>query len=288
MYSRQDNTNFSLTIKGRQWLIDKPVIMGILNLTPDSFYDGGTNSTIDIAMESVKQMLSEGAEIIDIGAMSSRPYSKEISLEEELSRLKNILPELQVQFPNNIFSIDTYRSEVAEFAIKNDISIVNDITAGLKDKRIIELAAESKTPYIAMHMQGNPEQMQSNPRYTNIVEELKKFFEERIELYEKLGLKEVILDVGFGFGKSIEDNYRLLNHLPEFEVFNLPVLVGISRKSMIYKPLDISPAEALTGTTALHFEALQRGANILRVHDVNAAKQVVDLFQLYQSANKPN
>jgi dihydropteroate synthase len=281
----QSNHKFSLTVKGKPWKISKPIVMGILNLTPDSFYDGGTNSTIDIAINKVRQMLVDGAEIIDIGAMSSRPFSHEITVEEELSRLKFILPELQIQFPNHIFSIDTYRSEVAEFAIKNGISIINDITAGTKDENIIRLAAESKTPYIAMHMQGSPETMQSNPNYKNIVEELIIYFQNRLELYEKNGLHDVILDVGFGFGKSIEDNYSLLKNLNQFQSLLKPILVGISRKSMIYKPLNISPQDALSGSSALHFEALRQGANILRVHDVKEAKQVVDLFILYDNLN---
>jgi dihydropteroate synthase len=284
----QTKHNFSLKIKGQETILDRPWIMGILNLTPDSFYDGGEIESVEVAVNKVRRLLSEGADIIDIGAMSSRPYSQEISVEEELSRLKTILPELKIQFSHTIFSIDTYRSIVAEFALKHGVSIINDITAGMKDEQILRLAAESNTPYIAMHMQGNPENMQANPSYKNIVDELKQFFNSRFELYEKIGLKQRILDVGFGFGKSIEDNYKLLFHLPEFQEFNCPLLVGISRKSMIYKPLNISPSDALTGTTALHFEALQRGANILRVHDVKEAKQVVDLFQLYQSVNKPN
>lgn len=277
----QSKYNFSLNLRGKPWQINNPIIMGILNLTPDSFYDGGTNSTINLAIKKVNQMLSDGAEIIDIGAMSSRPFSQEISIEEELNRLKTILPELKIQFPITIFSIDTYRSEVAEFALKNGVSIINDITAGTKDNRILSIAKEYQAPYIAMHMQGTPDSMQVNPIYTNIKDELYAYFNEKLEIFSKLGLIDVIIDVGFGFGKSIEENYILLKHLNQFQGLSRPVLVGISRKSMIYKPLNISSYDALIGSSALHFEALRQGTNILRVHDVKEAKQVVELFNIY-------
>lgn len=285
MYSKQNNRNFSISIKGKPIDFSSPWIMGILNLTPDSFYDGNENLTIQKAIDNVSKMIHDGADIIDIGAMSSRPFSLEISLEEELRRLNAILPNLMNQFPNTLFSIDTYRSEVAEFAINHGISIINDITAGAKDKRILELARDSQLPYIAMHMQGSPISMQVKPSYKNIMEELTQFFQDKLEEFDKIGLQNIILDPGFGFGKSLEDNYSLLGHLSDFHSLNCPLLVGISRKSMIYKPLEISPSEALTGTIALHFEALRQGANIVRVHDVKEAKQVVDLYRIYKHSN---
>lgn len=281
----QTKHNFSLRIQGKQIQFDRPQIMGILNLTPDSFYDGGTNTTIELAISKVKTMFNQGADIIDIGAMSSRPYSIEISIDEELNRLKNILPELKNQFQNKLFSIDTYRSEVAEFAINNGISIINDITAGDKDPRILTIAKEYRVPYIAMHMKGTPQIMQANPSYINICEEIYSYFFDKIEIYTKLGLKDVVLDVGFGFGKSIEDNYTLLKNLNLFQKLNFPILVGVSRKSMIYKPLNILPKNALNGSTALHFEALRQGASILRVHDILEAKEVLDLYSIYDKVN---
>jgi len=259
--------------------------MGILNLTPDSFYDGGQNSNQSIIIDKIAKMIDEGADIIDIGAMSSRPYSEEIPVIEELNRVRSILPLIKKEFPNLILSIDTYRAEIAEYAADNGVSIINDITAGKKDEKILYIAKKYRTPYIAMHMLGMPQTMQINYSYENILSEIIFFFSERLQVFAKIGLSDVILDVGFGFGKSIEDNYQLLKNLSYFNSLNCPMLVGISRKSMIYKPLNLSPKEALNGTTALHFEALRQGAHILRVHDVKEAKQVVDLFAIYKKAN---
>lgn len=285
MYSIQTKSNFSLNIHGNIVILDRPYIMGILNLTPDSFYDGGQNSNHTIIIDKVAKMIDEGADIIDIGAMSSRPYSEEIPVSEELSRVRGILPLIKKAFPNTILSIDTYRTEIAEYAVNNGVSIINDITAGKKDEQILTIAKKYRTPYIAMHMLGMPQTMQNNLSYDNILSELMYFFSERLQLFAKIGLSDVILDVGFGFGKSIEDNFRLLKNLSYFNALNCPILAGISRKSMIYKPLNLSPKEALNGTTALHFEALRQGAHILRVHDVKEAKQVVDLFTIYKMAN---
>ena len=256
--------------------------MGILNLTPDSFYDGGESMSLSGALSKTERMLAEGADFIDIGAMSSRPFSAEISLEEELKRVGEILPGLVKEFPKAIFSIDTYRSEVADFCLSEGACMINDITSARKDEQILDVVAKHQCPYISMHMLGSPELMQHNPEYENILVEIGNFFSERIRLITQYGIKDVILDVGFGFGKSIEDNFSLLKKMNFFTQFNSPILVGISRKSMIYKSLQIGPKEALNGTTALHWEALRNGANILRVHDVREAKEVVDLYKIYQ------
>lgn len=275
---------FSLNINGELYRIDEPKIMGILNLTPDSFYDGGQYAATTDFLNQTEKMLLEGADIIDLGAMSSRPYSKELPSEEELKRIQNVLPELINKFPNTIFSIDTYRSQIAEYALEHGVSIVNDITAGTKDEEILKIARKYNAPYIAMHMQGMPETMQLKPNYQNIVQDVMHFFSERLQVMRKIGLVDIILDVGFGFGKSQLDNFTLLKNLAIFQEFDCPILVGISRKSMIYNCLDLSPQEALNGTSALHFEALRNGASFLRVHDVKEAQEVVKLFKEYQKA----
>ena len=275
---------FSLNIKGELYRIDEPKIMGILNLTPDSFYDGGHCTSTKDFLTHTEKMLSEGADIIDLGAMSSRPFSKELPLEAEFKRVQNILPDLINEFPKTIFSIDTYRSEVAEYAVDHGVSIINDITAGTKDEEILNIARKYNAPYIAMHMQGMPENMQILPKYQHIVQDVMYFFSERLQAMRRIGIADIILDVGFGFGKSQLDNFSLLKNLAIFQEFDCPILVGISRKSMIYKCLELSPQEALNGTTALHFEALRNGAHILRVHDVKEAKEVVKLFKEYQKA----
>jgi dihydropteroate synthase len=275
---------FNLNIKGELYAIDEPKIMGILNLTPDSFYDGGHYTSTKDFLTQTEKMLSEGADIIDLGAMSSRPFSKELPVEEELTRVQNVLPELVKKFPNTIFSIDTYRSRIAEYALDQGVSIINDITAGMKDEEILHIARKFNAPYIAMHMQGMPENMQVQPHYQNVIQDVMYFFGQRLQVLRKIGLADVILDVGFGFGKSQIDNYSLLKNLAIFQEFNCPILVGLSRKSMIYKCLDISPQEALNGTSALHFEALRNGAQLLRVHDVKEAREVVKLFKEYQNA----
>jgi len=258
--------------------------MGILNLTPDSFYDGGKHLSLENCLLQVEKMIQEGADIIDIGAMSSRPYTKELPVQEELDRLRQFLPEITRHFPDTIFSIDTYRSLTAEYALDHGISIVNDITAGLKDEQILHTVAKYQAPYIVMHMQKMPENMQLNPQYENIVVDLLYFFSERITMLRKLGLSDIIIDLGFGFGKTLANNYTLLKNLAIFQELDCPILVGISRKSMICKCLNVSPENALNGTTALHFEALRQGAQLLRVHDVKQAKEVVKLFSEYQKA----
>lgn len=273
---------YQLNVRGRLWPIDKPKVMGILNITSDSFFDGGKYTSHILIHRQVEKMLDEGADIIDIGAMSSRPFSQALSAEEEFVRLQQVLPELMRDFPDAIFSIDTYRSQVAEYALGEGVAIINDITAGQKDERIYEVARKYGAPYIAMHMQGTPNTMQVNPSYENVIHDILYFFSQQLYKMRKIGLADIIIDVGFGFGKSLSDNFRLLKHLAIFQELRCPILTGISRKRMIYKTLDTSPQEALIGSAALHFEALRNGTHILRVHDVKEAREVIQLYLEYQ------
>lgn len=253
--------------------------MGILNLTPDSFYDGGKYADVQLVVERVKTMLVEGADIIDIGAMSSRPGATIISEEEELERLLPVLEVLRKQFPKTVFSVDTFRSAVARQAIKNGADIINDISAGTQDEQMFQAIADLQVPYIMMHMQGTPETMQKNPEYNDVIKEIGTFFARQIEKLKTIGVNDIIIDPGFGFGKNLDHNYQLLNELEYFNMFELPVLVGFSRKSMINKLLKIKPENALNGTTVLNVLALERGADIIRVHDVKEAKQAISIVE---------
>ena len=284
MISATRKKSYSLNIHGSLWNIDQPKVMGILNLTPDSFYDGGKYKATKDCLHHAEKMLVDGADLIDLGAMSSRPYSSEIPIEDELARLQAVLPELMKNFPSTIFSIDTYRSQIAHYALNEGVAIINDITAGTKDEEILKVSKSFYAPYIAMHMQGSPDSMQHKPEYQNVISEVFQYFSKRLIQMKSQGISDIILDVGFGFGKSIRDNFTLLKNLSVFQELDCPLLVGISRKSMIYKSLNIEPEFALNGTTALHFEALRNGAQILRVHDVKEAKEVVQLYLEYEKA----
>lgn len=270
------------TINCRGKLIDlsTPKVMGIINVTPDSFYDGGKNNTITNALEQAEKHLNEGATFLDIGGYSSRPDAQHISEEEELNRVLPVIKEIISQFPEAIISIDTFRSGVASKAIENGASIINDISAGEIDGNMLKTVANLQVPYIAMHMKGTPQTMQNNPTYNNVIEEIIYYFSKKIETINLLGINDVILDVGFGFGKTIEDNYILLNNLKNFKLFNIPILTGVSRKSMLYKPLSIDANKALNATTAAHTIALQNGSNILRVHDVKEAVETIKIVEL--------
>jgi dihydropteroate synthase len=257
--------------------------MAILNLTPDSFYDGGVYQSDKQMLAKVDQFISEGATIIDIGGMSSRPGAEIISPEEEMKRVLPSILQIKKQFPETIISIDTLSAKVAEAAVEAGASIVNDISAGRFDEAMIPLVGTLKTPYIAMHMLRTPATMQQAPEYDDVCETVLRFFIERIALCRKAGIKDVILDPGFGFGKTVAHNYELLRNMELFRVLELPILAGISRKSMIYKPLEIKAEEALNGTTALHMVCLQQGARILRVHDVKEAVETVKLWKLMVS-----
>ncbi|MGE0560715.1 MAG: dihydropteroate synthase [Flavobacteriales bacterium] len=270
----------SINCDGKLLNLDEPIVMGILNLTPDSFFDGGKYHNESAVINHVNQMLMDGAQIIDIGGYSSRPGAQEVTEKEELNRILPTVKLLKQEFDKIIISIDTFRAEVALQVVKSGASIVNDISAGNMDKNMFETLADLKVPYIMMHMQGTPQTMQQNPSYNNVTNEVMNFFTEKLDLLYKKGINDVVIDPGFGFGKTLEHNYELLNHLDNFRLFELPILVGFSRKSMITKALDIKSTEALNGTTALNAFALTKGATILRVHDVAAANEAVKLFKL--------
>ena len=252
-------------------------IMGILNVTPDSFYDGGINFSVETAIASGLKMKRDGADIVDIGGASSRPGAQSVSASEEWSRVEPVLNGLLDSAPEMNISIDTYRAEVARKAVKAGAVLINDISAGSLDPELLYAVGEANVPYVLMHMLGRPDNMQIDPRYGDVVSEVKAWFKMKISELSQAGVKDVILDPGFGFGKRQEDNYALLNNLCEFSELDLPILVGTSRKSMIYNALDCQPSEALNGTTATHAWALERGASLLRVHDVREAREVVVL-----------
>lgn len=257
-----------------------PLVMGILNITSDSFYDGGKYLRPDAYLAQAEKMVKEGANILDIGAYSTRPGAAEVDEATEKERLTSAIAAIRKQFPEVLISADTFRASVAQKAIEAGANIINDISGGTMDEAMFDTIAELNVPYILMHIQGTPQTMQVDPQYKNVTQEVKNFFEERIEKLNKKGLKKIILDPGFGFGKTIEHNYQLLRELDQFQSLGLPVLVGISRKSMIYKILNIKAEESLNGTSVLNTFALQKGSKILRVHDVKEAKQVVQLHSL--------
>ena len=251
--------------------------MGILNVTPNSFYDGGKHKEINSIIHQVDKMLSEGADFIDIGAYSSKPSAEFVSEEEEIKRLVPIVKSLVETFPNIVLSVDTFRAQVAKASVENGVAMVNDIAAGLLDDKMLETVAELKVPYIMMHMRGNPQTMQSLTDYNDIVKEMIFYFSERIQKARSFGISDIVIDPGFGFAKTLEQNYEVLHKMELFSILELPILVGVSRKSMIYKVLENSPQEALNGTSVLNTIALQKGAKILRVHDVNEAVECIKL-----------
>jgi len=268
-----------INCQGKLVDLSTPLVMGILNITPDSFYDGGKNIEEKNIFSNTEKMISEGAAIIDVGAVSTKPGAKEISEKEELQRLFPLLEKLIKSFPKTIFSVDTFRSVVAEKAIDCGVSIINDISAGGFDKKMFDVIAKNNVPYIIMHIKGTPQNMQVNPTYDDVVKEIIFYFSEKVNILKSLGVNDIIIDPGFGFGKTVEHNYEILNNLDLFNVFGLPVMVGLSRKSMINKVLNIKPEEALNGTTILNTLALDRGANILRVHDVKEAVEAVKIYK---------
>lgn len=269
----------NLNCAGNLIPLERPKILGVLNLTPDSFYDGGKFDSKKEALNQCEKMLDQGADFIDLGAYSSRPGAPYVSEKEEIKRLMPILEQLLKKFPKALFSIDTFRASVARESLMAGAVMINDITAGFGDEDMLETVAQFNAPYIAMHMKGRPETMQQNPTYENIMDEIIYFFSERIEACTSAGIHDVVIDPGFGFGKSIAHNYTLLGHFEDFQQFDVPVLAGVSRKSMIYKVLDTSPEKALNGTTALHAVALLKKAQFLRVHDVKEAKECIQLIE---------
>lgn len=267
-----------MNVNGQLLDLSTPQVMGILNVTPDSFYAGSRMQTeLEIAARA-RQILEEGASIIDIGAYSSRPNAEHISSEEEMDRLRVGLEILNRDYPDAIISVDTFRADVAEECVTEyGVAIINDIAAGEMDERMFETVARLGVPYIMMHMQGTPQSMQKEPQYDNLLKDVFLYFARKVQQLRDLGAKDLILDPGFGFGKTMKHNYELMAHLEEFRIFELPLLVGVSRKSMIYRLLGGTPQEALNGTTVLDTVALMKGANILRVHDVREAVEAVKI-----------
>ena len=274
-----------MTINCRGNLIDlaTPKIMGILNVTPNSFYDGGKYSNETEILYQVEVMLDEGATFIDIGAYSSKHNAEFVSEQEELQRIVPVVNLILKHFPETILSIDTFRSEVAKVCIENGAALINDISAGGLDERMMEIVSQYQLPYVMMHMRGNPQTMQTLTQYDNIVQEMLLYFSEKVAQARSFGINDLILDPGFGFAKTTEQNYEVLQKLELFQMLELPILAGVSRKSMIYKVLNTNSQEALNGTTFLNTIALTKGAGILRVHDVKEAMECVTLFNKLNS-----
>lgn len=274
----KNTANKGLIIGGKHYDLRRPLVMGILNITPDSFYDGSRIESESSLIERVKEMLTSGADILDIGGYSTRPGAIDISVEEEIARVVPAIKTVLSHFPDVLISIDTFRSEVAEAALKAGALIVNDISGFTIDPKIVDVTAMHKATYILMHMRGTPQTMMENTEYNDIAKDVYSYFENKVELLKNKGVTNIILDPGFGFSKTIEQNHELLDRMEIFQEQQLPILLGISRKSMIYKKLGISPQESLDGTIALNAIGLNKGANILRVHDVKEAKQLIDLL----------
>ncbi|PKG42927.1 dihydropteroate synthase [Psychroflexus sp. MES1-P1E] len=269
----------TINCKGRLLDLSTPKVMGVLNLTPDSFYDGGKFKNDKEALEQVEKNIQDGMDILDIGAYSSRPGADHISEEEELKRQSSVLQQITKEFPDLIISIDTFRSEVAKASIDQGAHIINDISAGNLDANMMDFIADSQVPYIMMHMKGTPQTMKNMTSYEHLVTDIIYYFSKKVLEARARGINDLLIDPGFGFAKTIDQNFELLNHLKALKSLNLPILSGISRKSTIYKTLNIDAKEALNGTTALNMVALMNGSSILRVHDVFEAKQCVTLYQ---------
>jgi len=272
----------TINCKGKIINLSAPIVMGVMNITPDSFYDGGKYRNPLDAIKKAEQFLGEGADILDMGAASSRPGAGIIDPEEEQARLMPALGAVVKQFPQAIISIDTYHASTARKAIEAGGHLINDISAGEIDKRMFDTVAELQVPYIMMHMQGRPDNMQLKPAYRHLIKDIAFYFSEKIHALKDKGVHDIILDPGFGFGKTLEQNYQLLAGLDYFRMFELPILVGFSRKSMINKVLGVPPAKALNGTTVLNTLALEQGADILRVHDVKEAREAIKICSFYQ------
>lgn len=270
---------YQLTSNNHTLKIDHPLIMGIINCTPDSFYAGSRFQQLDEAKQVIDQMIFDGADMLDIGGRSTRPGSVEITSTEEMKRVGAVIEYIAKTYPNIWMSIDTTKASVATFGIDQGCRIINDISCGTMDDEMIQTVSHLRVPFICMHIQGRPETMQINPQYTQVTNDIKFYFEDKIKLLQTYDIEQIVLDPGFGFGKTLEDNYTILNELDGFTSFGKPVMVGLSRKSMIYKLLNISPEASLNGTCALHLQALLKGANILRVHDVKPAKEIIKLHQ---------
>ena len=273
-----------INIKGSLLDLTKPRIMGILNLTPDSFYDGGLYDSEKKIDNQVAKMIDEGADIVDVGGYSSRPGAKEISIDEEIKRVVPTIKFLKKKYPDLILSIDTFRSEVAQNCLDLGVDIVNDISAGCIDEKILDIVSKYNCPYIMMHMRGNPQNMQNKPEYKNVIKELISFFAKRIYLAREKGIVDIIIDPGFGFGKTLDHNYTIMKKIENFKQLDLPILVGISRKSFITNYLNIDKKDSLNSTTAINMYFLDKQINILRVHDVKEAKECIMLYEKIKSS----
>ncbi len=274
-----------INCNGKLLDISSPKVMGILNITPDSFFDGGKYLEQTSIIQRVEDMLSDGADIIDIGAYSSRPGAAHISSQEEKQRLASALDIIRKELPEVIISVDTFRAEIAEFVVRNyAVDIINDISAGEMDAKMFDTVEALNVPYIMMHMKGTPQDMQNDPDYKyDVVYEIIDYFSKKVEELKQRGVHDIIIDPGFGFGKTLDHNYELLKRMKELQIFELPLLIGLSRKSMIYNLFDSSPQQALNGTSILNMVSLQNGASIIRVHDVKEARECVTLYNKLQS-----
>ena len=273
-----------INIKGNLLDLKKPKIMGILNVTPDSFFDGGLYNTEKKVDDHVKKMIEDGIDILDVGGYSSRPGAKEISINEEIDRIIPVIKFLRKNYPKLILSADTFRSEVARNCLDIGVDVINDISAGCIDEKILDVVAEFNCPYIMMHMKGTPQTMQINPEYESLIKELLIFFAKRILLAREKGIIDIIIDPGFGFGKTLDHNYTIMKKIENIKLLDLPILVGISRKSFITKQLDVDKKNSLNGTTALNMYFLEKNVNILRVHDVKEAKECIILHEKIKSS----
>lgn len=275
--------NKTINIKGKLIDLSQPLVMGILNVTPDSFYEGSRIESEKEIIARVQQIIDEGGNMVDIGAQSSNAKSEFISSRVEIERLQFALQIINREFPDVILSVDTFYSDVARFCVEEyGVAIINDISGGSIDNKMFETVAHLNVPYILMHMRGTPQTMQQLTRYDNFIQEIFYYFSEKVSQLNQLGVNDIIIDPGFGFSKTMEQNYELLAGLSKFSIFDLPLLVGVSRKSMIYKLLDTTPRESLNGTTALNTFALQNGANILRVHDVKEAVETIKITEMLE------
>jgi dihydropteroate synthase len=279
------STNKTLNLNGRLINLETPVVMGILNVTPDSFFDGGKYVGERAILERAEKMILQGATILDVGGYSSRPGAAEVSLDEEKERVLSAIRFILKQFPETYISIDTFRSEVARAAVGEGACLVNDISGGTLDENMFPTVGKLNVPYVLMHMKGNPQTMTKQTQYENLLLDLTTYFHTKTDALKNAGVKDVIIDPGFGFAKTREQNFELLNSLQEFKIFGKPLMVGLSRKSMVWKTLNCNPSEALNGTTALHSIALLNGADILRVHDVREAVEVVTLMKEVKKAS---
>ena len=269
----------AINCKGQIIDLSTPKIMGILNITPNSFYDGGKYSLENNAISQVEKMLKEGATFIDIGAYSSKPNAEFISQEEELIRIIPVVKSILKEFPEALLSIDTFRSSVAQECLNNGAALINDISAGSLDEKMMEVISKYNVPYIMMHLRGTPQTMQSQTNYEHLINEMITYFSDKVNKARSLGINDLIIDPGFGFAKTTDQNYEILSNLELFKVLELPILAGVSRKSMIYKPLEVTANDALNGTTVLNTISITKGANIIRVHDVKEALECIKLCE---------